>query len=511
MKKYRTCILLALVVVIALGGYLYLTAKNITSYIIDAQLDTHVMALTGRETVKYVNTEDVPLKEIYFHLYPNAFKDETIAPFPPEEMGRAYPDGFSPGYIDILSVKVGEEDIQFDVDNTIMKVTLPHELTPGKTADITINFVVKLPPSDGRFGYGKYTVRLANWYPVVSVYDSDGWNLDPYYAIGDPFYSDVANYTVRLVAPAEYIMASTGTARGEENQGNRLWFIKANNVRDMAIVLSDRFKVKSGEYKGIKVNSFYFGDDKIGERSLKYAADAVKYFSETFGKYPYSEYDVVAADFYIGGMEYPQLVMIDRSLYNKNNIFVLEEVIAHETAHQWWYGAVGNDEVEEPWLDEALTEFSTVMYFENYYGNEVAERFWKAYDGFVKKYADSPRSITDPVNEFKDGDEYGAVVYEKGALSLKRIRDEIGKEAFIKGLREYYKTYKFKNATVEDLIKALSKAADKDMSTYFKKGIGILNNLNLFQPDVIAIKGIYPEIAKYPGTNPFRICIHELL
>lgn len=490
LKKYINYILVAVLLLMVVGVYVYLAAENDTTYIIDAQLDGQVMALTGRETVNYINKEDVPLKEIYFHVYPNAFRDETTAPFPAEEMGQAYPDGFSPGYMDILSVRVGDEDVRFSVEDTVMKVTLPHELYPGRKIDIRINFVVKLPPSDGRFGYGRYTVRLANWYPIVSVYDSDGWNLDPYYAIGDPFYSDVSDYTVRFVAPAGYTIASTGTARYEQSQGSGLWIIKASDVRDMAIVLSDKFKVKSGEYKGTRVNSYYLGDDDIGERSLRYAVDAIKYFSETFGRYPYREYDVVAADFYIGGMEYPQLVVIDRMLYNKRNIFTLEEVIAHETAHQWWYGVVGNDEVDEPWLDEALTEFSTVMYFENYYGNEVAERFWRAYDTIVKKYDNSHRSVTDSIEKFKDESEYGAIVYEKGAIGLKNIRDQLGEKVFVKGLKEYYRKYKFKNATTQDLIESLNRASGKDISSYFKEEVGILYDLNLFEPDVLAIKGI---------------------
>ncbi len=473
MKKYRNFIIAILVVALVMGGYLYISADRNDEYIIDAQIDTRVMALTGRETVKYANTADVPLKEIYFHLYPNAFRDDSVAPFPQDEMDLAYPEGFSPGYIDVLGVKVRDKETQFDIDGTNMKVLLPRELMPGKTTDIAINFMVKLPPCDGRFGYGKNTIRLANWYPIVSVYEKGGWDEDPYYATGDPFYSGIANYTVRMAVPSEYTVVSTGTARAEESQANKIWYIKAENVRDMAVVLSDKFKVKSGKYDGIDVNSYYFGDDKIGERSLTYAADALRYYSETFGKYPYPEYDVVAADFYIGGMEYPQLVMIDRSLYSKNNIFVLEQVIAHETAHQWWYGVVGNDEVKEPWLDEALTEYSTMQYFRKFYGSELSDRFWKAYEGFADKYSDSPRKVTDSVDKFTDGSEYSAVIYEKGALGLKKIEDEVGRDTFIKGLREYYKQNRYKNAAANDLIEAIGKAAGKDLKSYFKKTIGL--------------------------------------
>ncbi len=469
MRKYRTIIIFALAIVLVVGGFLHVTADKDDEYIIDAQLDTHVMALTGRETVKYTNTADVPLKEIYFHLYPNAFKAQSIAPFPKDEMGLAYPDGFSPGYMDILGVKVRNKETRFDIDGINMKVSLPGELMPGRSTSITINFMVKLPPSDGRFGYGKNTIRLANWYPIVSMYGKDGWNKDPYYATGDPFYSETAKYTVRLTAPSEYSVASTGTAKTEENKTNKMWYINADKVRDMAVVLSDKFKVKSTSVGGTKVNSYYFGDDKIGERSLKYAADALEYYSRTFGRYPYPEYDVVEADFYIGGMEYPQLSMIDRTIYSKNNIFVLEQIIAHETAHQWWYGVVGNNEVKEPWLDEALTEYSTMQYFREFYGSELSNRFWKAYEQFADKYADSKRKVTDPVNKFTNDTEYSAIVYEKGALGFKKIEDAVGRDNFIKGLKMYYKQNMYKNVSADDLIEAISKATGKDMKAHFKK------------------------------------------
>ena len=104
--------------------------------------------------------------------------------------------------------------------------------------------------------------------------------------------------------------------------------------------------------------------DENYAQNLKAGIDSIKTFNNLFGEYPYDTYSVIASDFYIGGMEYPTLVMIDQSLYNEKDKFLLEYVIAHETAHQWWYSVIGNDEISEPWLDEALTEYSTILYFE---------------------------------------------------------------------------------------------------------------------------------------------------
>ena len=173
--------------------------------------------------------------------------------------------------------------------------------------------------------------------------------------------------------PENIVVASTGLIKSDRHKGNNdVMSINASNVRDFAFVLSPKFKVAEEDVDGIKVMSYYFDED-VGTRALKYAKDAVKFYNSYIGKYPYKQYSVVESDFYMGGMEYPNLVMISKDLYSKNNIFNLEYVIAHETAHQWWYGVVGNNEVKEAWLDEGLTEYMTIMYIEKYYGKATEE------------------------------------------------------------------------------------------------------------------------------------------
>lgn len=83
----------------------------------------------------------------------------------------------------------------------ILKINLPKELKKGETIEINMTYKVQIPPCRSRFGYGNNTVQIGNWYPILSVYDKNGWNNDPYYIFGDPFYSDIANYKVKLSVP----------------------------------------------------------------------------------------------------------------------------------------------------------------------------------------------------------------------------------------------------------------------------------------------------------------------
>ena len=138
------------------------------------------------------------------------------------------------------------------------------------------------------------------------------------------------------------------------------------------------------------------------------------------------------------------LVMIDQSLYNEKNEFLLEYVIAHETAHQWWSSAVGNDEISEPWLDEALTEYSTIVYFEQKYGKDMANKLIKTMEIQTKSYLSE--NIFKPANEYKNSTEYSLNVYTKGAIAFNEIRKEVGDKVFFETLNEYYNKYKHKNA-----------------------------------------------------------------
>ena len=139
------------------------------------------------------------------------------------------------------------------------------------------------------------------------------------------------------------------------------------------MILSDKFIINKSMCGNTSIVTYSLNEDLAVEAN-KIAKESIKIFNNLFGEYPYDTYSVVASDFYIGGMEYPTLVMIDNTLYDDNSKFLLEYVIAHETAHQWWYSVIGNDEVDEPWLDEALTEYSTILYFENKYGKEMSQK-----------------------------------------------------------------------------------------------------------------------------------------
>lgn len=435
-----------------------LKEETMNNYRINAIFDEESKRIMASQVVTYVNNTEENLNSIYFHIYPNAFSKPEYAPFEKEELKQAYPKGFNEGYIDIKRVANKNNVLDYKIMGSkedILEVKLGENIKPKEKVDIEIKYTVKLPNSLGRFGYGEDTINITNWFPIACVYDERGWNTRSYEPIGDPFYSDVSNYQVNILTPKKYVLATTGSIEDKKVSDEKvLYKVKANNVRDFAFILSDKFKVKSDYVGKTKILTYYLNDG-MGDISLNMAKDSVKIFNELFGEYPHETYSVIASDFFIGGMEYPTLVMIDKTLYTNKSKFLLEYIIAHETAHQWWYSTVGNDEISEPWIDEALTEYSTVLYFEKKFGNNARQELMNRMAYQSKNH--SVEDIFKPTTEYKDSIDYSLGVYTKGAVIFDNIRKDVGDDLFFSTLQQYYKMYSFKNVSGDEFVEAWSK------------------------------------------------------
>lgn len=460
-----------------------LSQYGVHQYTIDAKFLEEENRLEVKQKVQYNNTYDEEFDTIYFHLYPNAFKERENAPFPENEMKEAYPRGFQPGYIEIKEIKIRDQSVEYTVqgeDDTLLAIHLNNTLQANEGISIDFTYEVQLPPSLSRFGYGEHTYNFGNWYPIATVYDQEGWNLEPYYEVGDPFYSEVSNYEVTITLPENYELATTGNIIGTDTKKSsvqeKVWEIEAQGVRDFAFVISDDFKVKSDSVEGIDLYVYYF-DEQEGNKALEVAADNIRIFNELFGRYPYKQFSVVSNDFYIGGMEYPNLVYIDEGVFSEDYNMALEYIITHETAHQWWYGMVGNNEIQEPWIDEALTEYSTMLYYRENYGEDAMMNMFKnmIVDDYVMARSlikNKDESIARPVYEFNNNREYSGIVYSKGAMMFYQLEQEVGRENFKKILQYYFKENQFGNVTGEGIQNITRAVTGEDYTEFFDQWLG---------------------------------------
>lgn len=451
-------------------------SKNLTHYEINITINPDTHQATAQQTVSYTNNTGAILKHIKFHLYPQYFEQgATSCVISPTQLNNTYPNGMSYAEFNVDQVKVEgtDSEIQYEGEHDgILVTTLNNSLTPNETCEIQMEYSFTLPNCNHRFGYGENTINLANFYPITCIYENGEFSTSPYHANGDPFYSDMANYCVTVTHPNQYIVASSGVETSKETQEDTTTStFKANMIRDFAMVLSDEFKTISDKYKNTEISYYYFSD-QTPEASLKAGTDAIETFSKLIGEYPYSTFSIVETNFVHGGMEYPNLVMISNEIESQDDYL---NVIIHETAHQWWYGIVGNNEFKHPWLDEALTEFSTILFYDNNQGynlthKKIIDTASENYSLFISVYEDVLGSIDTsmrPVDQYPTEPEYTYCTYVKGVLMFDSLYQLIGKKDFCNSLKIYFNQNKFKNATPTELISAFEQSSKTELDNFF--------------------------------------------
>lgn len=483
MKKHIrvlcTAVALIMCAILFLGcapNYIDNTSRSLNSYTIDASFDDENKKISAVETIEFINRTTQAQNEIKMHLYGNAYRREAeIHPLPYASYPRAYKNGMSYGDIAVDTAKVDGTTTLFEVggqDENILIIPLAKPLEPNQKARVQIVFVLSLANIWHRLGYGDNTVNLCNWYPILCAYDENGVLEDPYYSSGDPFVSDMANYTVNFTAPKEYVVASTGTSlASEEKEKFTTHRLKANTVRDFAIVMSNKFDCLTETVEGTVINYYFFADSRPND-SLITARDSLTTFNKLIGKYPYKVLNVVESDFCFGGMEYPNLVLIGSGQQKA----AYEEAIVHEIAHQWWYNLVGNDQVRNAWMDEGLTSYSTMMFFQSHpeYNQDFDQMMKQSYTAYIlyvdliKNYDKNiDTSLGRALNEYTNDNEYLAMNYLKGMLLFDSLRATMGENKFHNGLKRYFEENKLTIATPAAMIKSFERAFGAPLNEWF--------------------------------------------
>jgi aminopeptidase N len=300
---------------------------------------------------------------------------------------------------------------------------------------------------------------------MLAVLDEAGWHLD-YHAeiIGEAMFSDAAFYTVDLVAPEDMVIAATGTKVGETSgeEGLRTWSFVSGPARSFYAVGAKDYAEVSGQVGEVTVRSHYrTGHDACGQMVLESAQAAIALYSDLYGPYPFSEFDVVEADYAYQGFEWAGLIAIGTKLYGGIDPVCGEWFVAHETAHQWWYNVVGSDPVTHPWLDEALTQYTTMLYYRRLWPADAAAAYIDAiiYAKFAP-FADHEEGvyIDRPTTAYETMKHYYAIAYARGAMVLEELNTQLGDDAFFAAMQQYYKQHMFSIAAPQDYYDALAGA-----------------------------------------------------
>jgi hypothetical protein len=434
---------------------------DVPHYDIAVTVDPSAAQVTGHQEIRYTNTENKPLGDLYLRLFPNA-------------------PGYG-GYMTVTHLIVAQRNVtpSVELQGSALRIPLTPTLAAGESLTLSMDFHVDVPTSAGQghalFSYLRGVMSLPTVYPMIPVYDDEGWNVEIAPEYGDDIYADIAAYQVEVTAPADFTLIVSGSCTPTQQEGEmQTWACEAGPMRDFAMILGDTYQQVNQNVAGVVVNSyFYQGHERGGHKALMVAADAMAAFTDLFGPYPYAELDVVETPNHLGGMEYSGLVVVSDSLYP--GVAGVEWLTAHEVAHQWWYAVVGSDQIDEPWLDEALTQYSTMLYYENVYGEERAAGVLNA--EFIQTHNNLKRRGQDVVVGLP-AEEYGPrlyweVVYDKGALYFHNLREAVGDEAFFRILQTYYDQHRYKIATPEDFLAAVDHVTGDPHMKLFEQWVAV--------------------------------------
>jgi hypothetical protein len=487
------------------------------NYTIDVSLNDKEHTLDGFEKIEYINNSPDTLKFIWFHLWPNAYKNDKTA-FSDQllENGSTkfyFSDKDQKGYINKLDFKINNltaklEDHPQHID--IVKIILPHPLLPTQKIFITTPFHVKLPYNFSRGGHDGQSYQATQWYPKPAVYDSKGWHPMPYLDQGE-FYSEFGSFDVSITVPENYVVAATGDL---QNRAEKEWLktrssytwepikikekttggqlktsyqlfptsaiqsktlqYKQSNVHDFAwfadkrfIVSYDTCRLPSG--KVIDVYTYYTPSIKTTwDKSASYSKDAIHHYSNLIGEYPYNVVSVVQGPKSFGGwMEYPTITVISPGGNPKG----LDNTITHEIGHNWFYGILASNERTHPWMDEGLNSYYEKKYSTFKYGekSKPEQAFFE-----TKAISKTDQQIETPSEKYS-AINYELTAYYKTAAWLEYLETQLGTEVFNKAMQEYYSRWQFKHPQPEDFKKSIEQSTGKNLDSVFayinKKGI----------------------------------------
>jgi hypothetical protein len=420
-------------------------------------------SLSGSEQAQYYNHESVSLNEIYFRLFAN------------------YPD--STGKITVSRVTADGAEVrpELQVQDTAMRVPLAKPLAAGSTVNFSLDFTVAVP-RNSRAHYLDFTasdtvVTLPTVYPLIPAYDSRGWHIELPPPYGDLVYADISMYQVSITAPASMVVIASGStvSTKDNSDGTKTWDLIGAPMRDFDINLTDKLQVSSSKVGETTVNSYYEASHaQSGQDGLKYATDALQDYEKRFGTYPYLELDVVETPTTAGGIEYPGLVVIGRGLYNNTEQRqYFEFATVHEVSHQWWYGMVGDDQVNYPWVDESLAQYSSLIYEQDIHGANAGQTILRQYFQNLyeqAKNAGHDAAVNQPVSAFNEND-YGAIVYGKGPLFYDAIRTKMGDSKFFEFLQTYFQRFRYKIAFPEDILNTAQSTCGCNLQSEYNQWI----------------------------------------
>ncbi len=479
-------------------------------YVMNINMDVNTNRFTGKQKLEYTNNSPDTLRQLFYHLYWNAFQPNSMMDVRSRELGKKMigngrQDWDSRVRDRILNLKENEIGYQkvkwlkmngvmqiLQEQETILQVKLTNPILPKQKVLLEMEFEAQVPLQvrrSGRDATNGVKFSMAQWYPKLCEYDYEGWHPTPY--VAREFYGVWGDFEVNITIDKKYIIGATGyltnanqVGYGYESAGTKViqpagnlltWKFIAPNVHDFVWAADTEFKhivrkIQNGPkihvlYKNIPNNE---KNDAAWQTVAKAAEMVYPFIKENFGEYPYKQYSFIQGG--DGGMEYPMATLLNGPSLG---------TVFHEWMHTWYQMLLGTNESLYAWMDEGFTEFATDR-VEAFYATEMAKKNGTVYEekelpkyhaGNYNGYFNLARSgleepLTTHADHFNTNYAYSLASYSKGAVFLAQLGYITGEQTRNAILLDYYRQWRFKHPNVNDFMRIAEQRSGMQLDWY---------------------------------------------
>lgn len=490
-------------------------------YKMDVDMNVDNFQYTGSQELKYTNNSPDTLKQVFYHLYFNAFQPGSDMDMRLQDI--ADPDGrmvnnlgtkeepkyqsrisiLKPdeiGYLRVESLDQDGKKVDFKEEGTVLQVTLAEPIAPGKSTTFKMKFKGQVPVQirrSGRNNADGVALSMTQWYPKLAEYDFEGWHADPY--IAREFFGVWGDFDVNISIDKDYILGGTGVLQnadeigyGYEKEGTKVkrakgdkltWNFKAEKVHDFAWAadpeyIHDSMKTESG----VTLHFLYKDDPKVKENWKKIqpaTAKLLAFYNKHIGPYPWKQYSVIQGG--DGGMEYAMCTLITGG----EDYDGLLGTTAHEFAHSWFQQLLGTNESEHPWMDEGFTSYISTQAQQSLEGKNSENPYKGSYRTYnYLAQSGKEQSMSTHGDRYEYNMAYSIASYVKGSVFLSQLGYIIGKDNLDKTLKSYYNEWKYKHPSPNDFIRVAEKVSGAELSWYLNEWVNTTNQIDYSIKDV---------------------------
>lgn len=483
-----------------LGASFFLSAQNSSSwqqhvdYAMDIEMDVKTYRYTGTQKLVYTNNSPDELSRVYYHLFFNAFqpgsemdirlqniKDPDKRMMEGDKSRIASLSEDEIGYLHAKTLTQDGQPVDFTEEGTILVVDLAKPIPSGGKTTFEMTFDGQVPLQIRRSGRNSkegVALSMSQWYPKLSEYDFEGWHANPY--IAREFHGVWGDYDVKITLDKEYTIGGTGylqnpneIGHGYETPGTKVktkgktltWHFKAPNVHDFMWgadpnYIHDVYQMENGP----TLHFFYKDKPELKEnwKNLQpKTAEAMTFFSNNIGKYPYDQYSVVQGG--DGGMEYAMSTLIT----GEREFGSLVGVMVHEMAHSWFQHVLATNESKHEWMDEGFTSFISSLCMNQIMEQNKQNPFEGSYRGYyalVNSGLEMPQATH--ADRYTTNFAYGISAYSKGSIFLSQLGYIIGQDKLMETIKKYFDDFKFKHPVPNDIKRTAEKVSGMELGWY---------------------------------------------